>query len=447
MTRPGGQVYRPRVLAGMADVEALRTLRAEGVPSLLAGPPGTGKTSLVEAAFPDLITVAGDGDTTVGDFVGEYTQKPDGTYEFIYGPLIRAMQEGRVLFIDDATLISPAVLAVCYPALDGRREVTVKAHKGETITAADGFYVVAGHNPGVHGAVLTEALSSRFTFQFDVATDFDLARSLGIDSRAITAARNLATRQANGETGWAPQLRELLAFAKVTKIFGLDTALANLAGVAPAEDRDVVADTLAKTFGKPSPRCHSAARSNPAPCPGKERRDERDPARPRPREPPPPLCRLAGLFRPDDRAGCPGRRSRRPDRDRRSRGGPGSARLLRARPAPRSRSTATTCPSTRPPPTRPTRPTASATPPCGARPSTSAPTPRTPAGAPPRALMPPGRRRPPRWRSPASRPARLPAGPVTGPGCAPAPARSSSATSPPPLPRPRARPRPGRPPR
>jgi nitric oxide reductase NorQ protein len=55
----------------MADVEAPRTLRAEGVPALLAGPPGTGKTSLVEAAFPDLITVAGDGDSTVGDFVGE----------------------------------------------------------------------------------------------------------------------------------------------------------------------------------------------------------------------------------------------------------------------------------------------------------------------------------------------------------------------------------------
>ena len=155
-----------------------------------------------------------------------------------------------MLFIDDATLISPAVLAVAYPAMDGRREVIVKAHKGETISAAGGFYVVAGHNPGVHGAILTEALSSRFAVQVKVSTDYDLARSLGIDSQGITAARNLATRHANGEIGCAPQLRELLAFAKVTTILGLDAAIANLAGVAPEEDRDVVASVLAKTFGK-----------------------------------------------------------------------------------------------------------------------------------------------------------------------------------------------------
>jgi hypothetical protein len=39
---------------------------------------------LVEAAFPDLVTVAGDGDTTVADFVGEYTQADDGHYQFVY---------------------------------------------------------------------------------------------------------------------------------------------------------------------------------------------------------------------------------------------------------------------------------------------------------------------------------------------------------------------------
>lgn len=76
-----------------------------------------------------MITVADDGDTTVGGFIGEYAQRPDGTYEFSYGPLIRAMTRGWVLFIDHATLICPAVLAVVYPAMDGRREVIVKAHK------------------------------------------------------------------------------------------------------------------------------------------------------------------------------------------------------------------------------------------------------------------------------------------------------------------------------
>jgi nitric oxide reductase NorQ protein len=251
VTRPGGQVYQPRSLADMPDVEALRKLRDAGVPALLYGPPGTGKTSLIEAAFgDDLITVAGDGDTTAADLVGEYTQKPDGTFTFIYGPLIRAMEEGKVLFVDDATLISPAVLAVAYPAMDGRREVTVKAHKGEVIKAADGFYVVAGHNPGVHGAILTEALSSRFSVQVRVSTDYDLAHALKIDSRAVKAARDLAARQASGEIGWAPQLRELLAYAKVAGILGEAAAIANLVGIAPEEDRDAVAEAVANAFGK-----------------------------------------------------------------------------------------------------------------------------------------------------------------------------------------------------
>jgi MoxR-like ATPase len=251
VTRPNGQVYQPRSLADMPDVEALRRLRKAGVPALLYGPPGTGKTSLIEAAFgDDLITVAGDGDTTAADLAGEYTQNPDGTFEFIYGPLIRAMTQGKVLFIDDATLISPAVLAVAYPAMDGRREISVKAHKGEVITAAGGFYVVAGHNPGVHGAILTEALSSRFSVQVRVSTDYDLAHALKIDPRAVKTARDLAARQASGEIGWAPQLRELLAYAKVAAILGEPAAIANLAGIAPEEDRDAVAEAVAKAFGK-----------------------------------------------------------------------------------------------------------------------------------------------------------------------------------------------------
>jgi len=251
VTRPNGAIYRPRALADMPDTDALRKLRAAGIPALLYGPPGTGKTSLVEAAFgEEVITVAGDGDTAVSDLVGDYTQRDDGTYEFIYGPLITAMTEGKVLFIDDATLISPAVLAVTYPAMDGRGEITVKTHKGETITAAPGFYIIGGHNPNVHGAVLTEALSSRFTVQVKVGTDYDLARALKIDPRAITAAEDLARRQAGGEIGWSPQLRELIGYQRTATALGENAAAANLAGIAPEEDQDVVAAALRTAFGR-----------------------------------------------------------------------------------------------------------------------------------------------------------------------------------------------------
>ncbi|QZL09366.1 AAA family ATPase (plasmid) [Streptomyces sp. BHT-5-2] len=251
ITRPNGQQYHPRALAQLPDVEALRKLREAGVAVLLYGPPGTGKTSLIEAAFPDLITVAGDGDTTVGDLVGEYTQDSSGSYEFIYGPLVTAMQEGCALLLDDATLISPKVLAALYPAMDGRRQIQVKAHKGETITAADGFYVIAGHNPGVHGAVLTEALASRFSVQIQVGSDYDLAASLKINRTAVRVARHLATGQQAGEVGWAPQLRELIAFQKIADVLGTEAAFANLVGIAPLEDRDVVAEIVTKALGRP----------------------------------------------------------------------------------------------------------------------------------------------------------------------------------------------------
>ena len=96
--------------------------------------------------------------------------------------------------------------------MDGRGVITIAAHRHENVHAADGFYVAAAHNPGVHGAILTEALSSRFSVHIEVTTDFDLARHLGVPAAAVNAAIALNTELAAGDVDWAPQLRELLAF-------------------------------------------------------------------------------------------------------------------------------------------------------------------------------------------------------------------------------------------
>jgi hypothetical protein len=100
----------------------------------------------VEAAFPDLLTVAGTGDTVVEDFLGSFIPLPDGGFEFVYGPLVIAMRDGRALLVDDAPLIPPKVLAVLYPAMDGRRVITIPGYRNERVEAGERFYVIAGHN-------------------------------------------------------------------------------------------------------------------------------------------------------------------------------------------------------------------------------------------------------------------------------------------------------------
>jgi len=71
--------------------------------------------------------------------------------------------------------------------MDGRRQITVKANGGQLVDAAAGFYVEARHNPGVHGAVLSDALASRFSAQIQVSTFSGLGARASPKSGALVA--------------------------------------------------------------------------------------------------------------------------------------------------------------------------------------------------------------------------------------------------------------------
>ncbi|PWR06411.1 ATPase, partial [Micromonospora sicca] len=79
--------------------------------------------------------------------------------------------------------------------------------------------------------------------------DWDLARHLGVPAPAIAAAITLNADLTAGRVSWAPQLRELLGFARVRKTLGLPAAIANLAGRAPEDDRPEVIAALQQHFG------------------------------------------------------------------------------------------------------------------------------------------------------------------------------------------------------
>lgn len=250
--RPNGDLYYGRKWGDNTDVEVLRKAREAGQYVMLYGVPGTGKTAMVEASFPDeLYTLLGSGDTEVADLVGSYVQTPSGDFEWVDGVLTRAASEGKVLFIDEVGLIDPKVMAVVYGLMDGRKELVITANPERgVVKAQEGFYVVSATNPNVAGVRLSEALLSRFTIQAELTTDWNLARKLGVPQTAVVASQNLAKKMENGETSWSPQMRELLAFRDLAKLFGTKWAVQNLLASAPEIDRPVASDVFTRVFGE-----------------------------------------------------------------------------------------------------------------------------------------------------------------------------------------------------
>jgi len=259
-TRPNGSQYFGRKWGMHSDVLTLRKAReatskvfagagGSAMFALLYGAPGCGKTALVEAAYSDVYTLMGTGDTEVADMIGGYVQTPAGGFEWVDGDLVKAAETGGVYFIDEIGLIDPKVLSIVYGLMDGRRELTVTANpeRGK-VKAHPNFYVIAATNPNAPGVRLSEALLSRFTVQAEMSTDWDRAREMGVPASLVTGAQNLSKKMVNGEVSWAPQMRELLAFKSNAEVFGTEWAISNLLAATPEIDRPVVADVLSRVF-------------------------------------------------------------------------------------------------------------------------------------------------------------------------------------------------------
>lgn len=136
---------------------------------LLQGPTGSGKTKLAEwisnvyqkPMHMINCSVDLDAEAMLGYKTIEYrNQEPH--IEFIPGPVIQAMQQGEILYIDEINMAKPETLPILNGILDYRRSIT-NPFTAEVVRAQPGFHVIASVNIGYIGTVpLNEALKNRF---------------------------------------------------------------------------------------------------------------------------------------------------------------------------------------------------------------------------------------------------------------------------------------------
>lgn len=138
-------------------------------PVLLKGPSGSGKTKFAESvsAFFNQpmhqinCSVDLDAESLIG-FKTIIRQDGDTVIDFVDGPVVKAMKEGHILYIDEINMAKPETLPILHSVLDYRRMLT-NPFTGEVIHAHPDFTVIAAINEGYVGTVpMNEALKNRF---------------------------------------------------------------------------------------------------------------------------------------------------------------------------------------------------------------------------------------------------------------------------------------------
>ncbi|MEX1233500.1 MAG: CbbQ/NirQ/NorQ/GpvN family protein [Roseovarius sp.] len=155
------------------ECDLFETAYDNGLPLLLKGPTGCGKTRFVEHMAArlnkPLYTVACHDDLSASDLIGRYLLK-GGETVWVDGPLTRAVREGGICYLDEVVEARKDVTVVLHPLTDTRRTLMID-RTGEELVAPKGFMLVASYNPGYQNVLKRLKPSTRQRF-LSVSFDF-----------------------------------------------------------------------------------------------------------------------------------------------------------------------------------------------------------------------------------------------------------------------------------
>jgi nitric oxide reductase NorQ protein len=167
---PGSEV--PYYVPIRDEIATFTACYKHGLPVMLKGPTGCGKTRFVEhmahVLGRPLVTIACHDDLSASDLTGRYLIR-GGETVWVDGPLTTAVRLGAICYLDEVVEARQDTVVVMHPLADDRRILPIEK-TGELLEAASGFQLVISYNPGYQHAVKDLKPSTRQRF---VALEFD----------------------------------------------------------------------------------------------------------------------------------------------------------------------------------------------------------------------------------------------------------------------------------
>ena len=185
------------------EIDIFAMCHARGLPVMLKGPTGCGKTRFIEHMAHrlgrPLVTIACHDDLSASDLTGRYLIRGGETI-WVDGPLTTAVRLGAICYLDEVVEARQDTVVVMHPLTDDRRILPIEK-TGELLEAAAGFQLVISYNPGYQHAVKDLKPSTRQRF---VALEFEyppaaleaeiIAHESGVKRNTASALVELATK-------------------------------------------------------------------------------------------------------------------------------------------------------------------------------------------------------------------------------------------------------------